>query len=103
MTADGYFQSGGPRYGGNGRIYWECMHDYLSLEYYRGGLEGSKRILKAVSNFLKGELDLDHVLNAYHIILNEENADCFRKFLGITQEGLRLAGLQEEGKCEAFL
>lgn len=103
MTADGYFQSDGWGYGGNGRIYWECMHDYLSLEYYRGGFEGSKRILKAVSNFLKGELDLDHVLNAYHIILNEENADCFRKFLGITQEGLCLAGLQDEGKCEAFL
>ncbi len=71
MTAYGYFQD--DRYGCKGQIYWECMHDYVSLEYYRGSFKGRKRILKAVGNFLKGELDLGHVLNAYHIILNEEN------------------------------
>lgn len=75
MTAYGYFQD--ERYGRTGRIYWECMHDYVSLEYYRGSYNGGKRILKAVGNFLKGELDLAHVLNAYHIILNEENAGYF--------------------------
>lgn len=96
MAAYGYFQDG--RYGCKGRIYWECMHDYVSLAYYRGNCKGGKRILKAVGNFLKGELDLDHVLNAYHIILNEENAGCFRKLLGITREGLCLAGLQEADK-----
>ncbi len=95
MTAYGYFQD--DRYGRRGRIYWECMHDYVSLEYYRGNFKRGKRILKAVSNFLKGELDLDYVLNAYHIILNEENAGYFRKALGITQEGLCLAGLEPEG------
>lgn len=93
MTAYGYFQD--DQYGCKGQIYWECMHDYVSLEYYRGSFKGRKRILKAVGNFLKGELDLDHVLNAYHIILNEENADEFRKLLGITQEGLCLAGLRD--------
>lgn len=94
MTAEGYFQDGW--YGFKGQIYWECMHDYLSLEYYRGNLNGRKRILKAVSNFLKGELDLDHVLNAYQIILNEENADNFRNLLNITREGLCLAGLRDD-------
>lgn len=94
MTAYGYFQD--DQYGCKGQIYWECMHDYVSLEYYRGSFKGRKRILKAVGNFLKGELDLGHVLNAYHIILNEENADNFRNFLNITQEGLCLAGLRDD-------
>lgn len=94
MTAYGYFQD--DQYGCKGQIYWECMHDYVSLEYYRGSFKGRKRILKAVGNFLKGELDLGHVLNAYHIILNEENANNFRNLLNITQEGLRLAGLRDD-------
>lgn len=95
MTAYGYFQDEDGGY--NGRIYWECMHNYLNLEYYRGNFKGKKRVLKAVSNFLKGELDLEQVLNAYHIILNEENVSCFRvrESLGLTQEGICLAGFQD--------
>lgn len=95
MTADGYFQRHGTG-SADGQIYWECMHDYLSLEYYRGSYGGNKRILKTVSNFLKGELGLDHVLNAYHIIMNEENVNRIKKGLNIMNEGLCLAGLSKD-------
>lgn len=40
MTAYGYFQD--DRYGCKGQIYWECMHDYVSLEYYRGSFKSRK-------------------------------------------------------------
>ena len=46
------------------------MHDYLGLEYYTGPLGGKKRILKAVSNYLKGEIDLTLALNAYYCLYN---------------------------------
>ncbi len=87
MLAYGYFQ------GDDGHIYWEFMHDYLCIEYYNDSFDGSKRALKAVSNFLKGGLDLADALNAYHIIMNEENANKIREQLMLTSEGMSLAGL----------
>ncbi len=87
MVAYGFFQEV------DGRIYYECMHDYLSLEYYDGNMDGRKRILKAVSNFLKGEISIDLLVNAYHIIMNEENTKEMLEKLHFTDEGLRLAGL----------
>lgn len=89
MTAYGYFQDD------NGRVYWECMHDYMSLEYYRGELNGKKRILKALGNFLKDEIDAVLLMNAYHILMSEEHIRQVRESMNITQEGLVLAGLAE--------
>ncbi len=88
MIAYGFFQEV------DGRIYNECMHDYLSLEYYDGSLDGRKRILKAVSNFLKGEISVDLLVNAYHILMNEENTKGILEKQHFTDEGLRLAGLK---------
>lgn len=90
MVAYGHFQ---PLDGG---IYYECMHDYLGLEYYTGPLEGKKRSLKAVSNYLKGEINLTLALNAYYLIMGEEEVRMHRKRMNITDEGMRLAGLLEE-------
>lgn len=90
MVAYGYFQHP------DGGLYGECMHDYLSLEYYPGPLDGKKRILKAVSNYLKGEIDLPLLLNAYYVLMGEENIKQNRERMNITKEGLRLAGLMEE-------
>lgn len=89
MVACGQFQHE------DGGLYYECMHDYLGLEYYTGPLDGKKRILKAVSNYLKGEIDLTLVLNAYYLIMCEENAKGNKRRMNITREGLRLAGLLE--------
>lgn len=77
MTACGYFQYE------DGRIYKECMHNYLCLEYYRKNYENEKRILKALSNYIKGDIDMELMLYAYDVILKEEdlkklqNKNCF--------------------------
>jgi len=89
MVAYGFFQNV------DGSIYNECMHDYLSLEYYDGNLDCKKRILKAVSNFLKGEISIDLLVNAYHILMNEENTKEILEKQHFTDEGLRLAGLKK--------
>lgn len=66
MTAYGYFQNT------DGQLFWECMHDYLSLEYYDEKAEGENKILKTVSDFIKGRLSLDNALNEYKTALDEE-------------------------------
>ena len=67
MTAYGYFQNE------NGEVFYECMHDYFSLDYYHEKLVGKQRILTALANYLKEEISIDLLMNAYHIILDEEN------------------------------
>ena len=70
------------------------MHHYMDLERYpEEKLTGKKRILKALGNHLKGEIDAVLFARAYHQILLEESA---RESLprDITDEGMRLAGLK---------
>ena len=89
MLAWGYMQDED-----NGYIIDECTHAYMSLEYYTDELDNEKRILKALHNYLNGEIDIGLYSNAYATILVEE----FSKKLfpnNITDEGLRLAGLME--------
>lgn len=88
MTAYGYFLNE------KGEVFYECMHDYFSLDYYPEKLEGEQRILAALSNYLKGEISINLLMNAYHIILSEEKIATQRKYLGITDEGLKLAGIK---------
>lgn len=88
MTAYGYFQKE------DGTLYAECMHHYMDLERYpEEKLTGKKRILKALSNQMKGEIDAVLFARAYHQILLEESA---RESLprDITDEGMQLAGLK---------
>ncbi len=88
MTAYGYFQKE------DGTLYAECMHHYMDLERYpEEKLTGKKRILKALGNHLKGEIDAILFAWAYHQILLEESA---RESLprDITDEGMLLSGLK---------
>ena len=91
MTAQGYFQKE------NGALYAECMHAYMNLERYpEEKLTGKKRILNALGNHLKGEIDAVLFARAYHQILLEESArDSLPQ--DITDEGMLLAGLKEDG------
>ena len=89
MNAWGYFQNED-----SGEIYHECMENYMDCEYYRGDLSGKRRVLTAMSNFLKGKIDACLFARAYHQILLEEAAKDSRP-RSITDEGLRLAGLLE--------
>ena len=63
----GYFQDGD-----SGKLYSDSMFCYENCEYYRGGLSGKRRVLTAMSNFLKGKIDVCLFARAYHQILLEE-------------------------------
>ena len=71
------------------------MYNYMNLEYFRGELSGKKRILKALSNHIKGEIDVGLFANAYHKILCEEYAKSQNPW-NITSEGLAAAGIGTE-------
>ena len=87
MIATGFFQEA------DGSIYGEVMHNYMNLEYYRGDMSGIRRILKALSNFMKEEIDIGLYSKAYHAILMEEYAKSVVPH-DYTDEGMRLAGLK---------
>ena len=53
----------------------------------------------AISNYLKGEISLDLLLNAYHVIILEEHIKDARPY-NITQEGIALAGITEDKNNE---
>ena len=42
--------------------------DYLDLEYYRGSLDSSHKILQPVSTYLKGNCGIEFLLNAYCLL-----------------------------------
>ncbi len=87
MNARGYFVDE------KGKIYFEVMYNYMNLEFYRGDLNGKKRVLKALSNFITGEIDIALFSNAYHYILSDEHLK-ENKPQGYTKEGLELAGIE---------
>ena len=88
MNAWGYFQDP------DGTIYYEVMHNYMDLEYYRGELTGKRRILKALSNFIKGKIDIELMCRAYHYLMCDEYMkDSIPRVF--TDEGLKLAGVIE--------
>ena len=93
MTAHGHFQTE------DGGVYFECMHRYLDLEYYRKKPVGIRRILKAFSSFEKEEIGSDLLAIAYHVLMEEEKVKRDRERLScFTDEGLLLAGLKEDGE-----
>lgn len=87
MIAAGYFQED------DGSIYYECSHSYMDLEYYRGELKGKRRILKALSSFQKGRIDIGLYSKAYYAILLDEFAkSSIPQYY--TDSGMELAGLK---------
>lgn len=78
----------------SGDIYSECIHNYLTLEYYRRKLTDVRRVLQALRSYLRGEIDISLYSAAYRTILVEEQAKEIYP-VGITDEGLFLAGLKE--------
>lgn len=93
MIAYGYFVND------DGSVFFECMHDYLSLEYYAGELQGPQRTLKAISNYHKHKIGMDLLLRAYSHIMAEEYTIQDRKCLGdFNSCGLRLAGVLNDGE-----
>lgn len=88
MSVWGYFQNGD-----TGSIYGECSYNYMDYEYYPPEkLTGKRRIFLALSNFMKGKIDISLFVKAYHQIMLEESAieQMPEEF---TQDGLILAGI----------
>lgn len=77
-----------------GQIYNEVTWNYMDYELYRGKLTGKNRILKAISNYEKGEIDGELLATAYHKIMTEEYAKIIETYF-VTDKGLELAGLKE--------
>ena len=94
MTAHGYFLTTdcGDRY--TGGFYSECMHDYVDLEYYRGDFVGGERVLLVISDFLKGEIRLDTVVNTCKIIKMQEDVKKEVSYLGMLDKWLKKVGLK---------
>ncbi len=94
MWMNGYFQDSN-----TGSLYNETSNDnYMDFEYCPPeSLTGKQRILIALSNYLKGRIDISLMLNAYHLILLEEAAKDSRPW-NITAKALELAGLEKSDK-----
>ena len=89
MNGVGYFQDE------KGNIYYESMWNYMDLELYKGKLSGHEKLLYAVSNYMKNEIDLALLLAAQRIlVLEREGIEEPMPYM-YTDEGLRLAGLKE--------
>lgn len=94
MTAYGYFLYE------DGEIYWECMHLYMDLEYYEDKISGVFRTLLPISNYLKGELELDLCVKGYHHILMQEIVKKEKGNMYYTKEGLELMGVDDDEKTD---
>lgn len=89
MVARGYFLESFTH-----NIHYECIHEYMNLEYYSEEITGLRRIMKALSSYLKEDIDITLYSNAYHTILAEAQAKIVfpRDY---TEAGLSLAGLRQ--------
>lgn len=96
MCAGGFFTNK------DGSIYKGCMSNYMDLEFYNGELTGSKRTLIALSNFLKGKIDIGLFAQAYHQIITagyaEESMPC-----GYFKSGMILSGLSKPDHIKIWL
>ncbi len=90
MNAWGYFQDE------NGRIYSEVMFNYMDLELYKGTFEGKHRLLRALSNYVKGYIAVDLLMTACRKITIDECGKDIILSSWYTDEGLILAGLINE-------
>ncbi|NLT47106.1 MAG: hypothetical protein GXX92_01705 [Clostridiales bacterium] len=89
MTVYGYFMFE------DGHIYRECTDNYMDMEFYRGPSTGIRRMYKALSSYIKGDIELELFLYAQRMFMLDKQkedftANCF------TDEGLRLAGLMDD-------
>ena len=76
-----------------GNVYRDDIHNYDSWEYVSKELTGKDRILKTISSFLQEKIDLELLLKTYDYIKVDSDIGNFKVY---TDEGLELAGLNEE-------
>ena len=66
--------------------------DYDSFEYYDDELTGNNRILKDISSFIKGKIELNLFVHAYDYYKAESKKQRLELY---TDEGLKLAGMTD--------
>lgn len=66
--------------------------NYDSFEYYDGELTGRDRILKDISSFVKGKIELELFIHAYDVYKTEFKNNMPNFY---TDEGLKLAGMTD--------
>ena len=95
--AHGTIVDSGHSYKGNevAQIHWDFDPATLDLEYFRDKLTGYNRVLKAICKYMKNEISVDLMMNAYDIILHEEQEKASEQ-----DEGLELAGLLPKDKSD---
>lgn len=100
MQIDGSFPVYRQKTYGDGSIFLDFITNYMDLEYYHGKFDGQKKIIKALSNYLKGKIDISLFVNSYHYYLTESylNKNCLnkRQVMNYSDDDLILAGLKEE-------
>lgn len=76
----------------NDKIVLTTLEDADSLEYFDGKLEGVDRILNVVSNYLKGKVSIDTLMNLYVQMKNNKK----NSFINYSDIDLQNAGLTED-------
>lgn len=93
MNIWGYFQDD------DGRIFHEVTFNYMDYDYYRGPFMGKRRLLVALSNFIKEKISLELLLCAYRKVIMDEISDDVMLHSWYTPEDLSLAGLDDVVKA----
>lgn len=87
------------QYSEEGKIIYDHRHNILDYEYFRGELDGRKRVLKAISAYLKDEINLELLMIAYHQIIMEEALNISRADINwFTEDALEDVGLSKKEK-----
>ena len=88
MVGYGYYL-----YDDKAQFTYDNKWDYDSFEYYEGEFEGNNRILKAISSYLKGEIDFELLIHAYDLFKIESINKSMPDFY--TDDGLKKAGFTD--------
>lgn len=79
-----------------GEIIHDHGADYLSLEFYRGELQGKQKLLLAIKNYLQNKIYLDDLLRSHSVLLLEDYAKELRN-CGKIDEIMIDSGLKDDG------
>lgn len=80
----------------DGNYDYDFTANYLDFEYCTDDmLKGENRALLALSGYMKGNVDLEHFLNAYLLICDEERIHSAISSLCVGNDALKLAGLDK--------
>lgn len=83
----------------NCQIVSDYTWDYMNLEKYEGELKGKKRALKAFSSYVKGEIGVPLLCEAYRHIMTDDPVKTIDFY---SEEDQCLAGIAEYKKASLF-